>query len=241
MMTTVMRLAICTLFAAAAFGAGEKPQPRVVTPGNGTLPPSDAIVLFDGKNVDGWTGPNGQPPKCRAIGGELVCRTGDGDLTSREKFLDAQIHIEFQIPYMPNQKGQMRGNSGVFLQNCYEMQILDSYQNPTYIDGMLGALYSFSPPMVNASRRPMEWQSYDVVFRAPRCSSPGTLSKPGRVTAFLNGVLVVDGAEIAKLGPGCQGAGICEPGALRLQDHSGFKDAPDTTMKFRNIWVRRLE
>ncbi len=239
MMSTIMRLAMFLLMVATA--AGETPQPRVVAPGSGSLPPSDAIVLFDGKSVDGWTGPHGQPPKCRALNGELVCRTGDGDLSSKEKFLDAQIHIEFQVPYMPNQKGQMRGNSGLFLQSCYEMQILDSFENPTYTDGMLGALYGFSAPMVNASRRPREWQSYDLLFRAPRCETPGKLSKPGKLTAYLNGVLVLDGVEIAKLGPGCLNTGICDPGPLRLQDHSGFKDAPDTTMKFRNIWVRRLE
>lgn len=173
-------------------------------------------------------------------GHDVPCRTGSGDIISGETFLDAQIHIEFAVPYMPDQKGQMRGNSGVYLHSCYEVQILDSYQNPTYADGSLGAVYGFSAPMVNAARKPGEWQSYDILFRAPRCDTSGAVTEPGRATILLNGVFVQDHVAIAKKGPGCQLENICGPGPIRLQDHSGFPGAPDTAMRFRNLWFRRL-
>jgi hypothetical protein len=142
---------------------------------------------------------------------------------------------------MPNQKGQLRGNSGVYLHACYEVQILDSYQNPTYADGSLGAVYGFSAPMVNAARPPELWQSYDILFRAPRCDAGGSVTQPGLVTVLLNGVLIQDRVSIAKKGGGCRLENICQAGPLLLQDHSGFKDAPDTLMKFRNLWIRKLE
>jgi hypothetical protein len=216
------------------------PQPAVVTPGAAGRAPSDAVVLFDGKTLDGWRTQDGGPAKCDAIGGEMVCKTGSGDLYSVETFRDAQIHLEFSVPYMPNQKGQLRGNSGVYLHACHEVQILDSFENPTYADGSLGAVYGVSAPMVNAARKPEEWQSYDMIFRAPRCDAGGAVAEPGRVTILLNGVLVQDHVAITKKGGGCRLDNICGPGPLRLQDHSGFKDAPHTVMKFRNIWIRKL-
>lgn len=222
--------------------AQEGPQPRVVTPGAAPLaPPSDAIVLFDGKNVNGFTKLDGSLNACKAVNGEMVCETGSGDIQSKELFSDAQIHIEFNIPHMPDQKGQMKGNSGAYLQACYELQILDGYQNPTYADGTLGALYGFRPPFVNASRKPNEWQSYDILFRAPKCDGEGKVTQPGSATVFLNGVLVQENTPIDKKGPGCRKETMCGPGPLLLQDHSGFPNAPHTVMKFRNIWLRKLE
>jgi hypothetical protein len=217
------------------------PQPRVVDPGGPAKPPSDAIVLFNGKDMSGWHTLTGGPGKCTVADGVMSCRTGAGDIISKETFQDAQIHLEFAVPYMPDQKGQLRGNSGVFLQSCYEVQILDSYQNPTYADGSLGAVYGFSAPLVNAARHPGEWQTYDIIFRAPRCGADGSIAQPGSATILLNGVLVQDHAPIPKAGPGCLHKDLCRPGPLRLQDHSGFKGAPDTTMKFRNIWLRKLD
>ncbi|MCC6343019.1 MAG: DUF1080 domain-containing protein [Bryobacterales bacterium] len=236
-----MKLALALLMAAGLQGQERTlPQPRVVDPGGPAKPPSDAILLFNGKDMSGWRTLTGGPGKCTVADGVMSCRTGAGDIISSQTFLDAQIHIEFAVPYMPDQHGQLRGNSGVYLQSCYEVQILDSYQNPTYADGSLGAVYGFSAPLVNAARRPDEWQSYDIIFRAPRCGADGKVAQPGSATILLNGVLVQDHTPIPKAGPGCRQKDICGPGPLRLQDHSGFKGAPDTTMRFRNIWLRRL-
>lgn len=216
------------------------PQPRVVTPGGAAQAPSDATLLFNGKDMSGWRTNDGGPGKCTVSNGEMGCRTGVGDIISEETFRDAQIHIEFAVPNMPNQKGQLKGNSGVYVHSCYEVQVLDSFENPTYADGALGAIYGISAPMVNAARQPEQWQSYDMIFRAPRCDASGALSEPGRLTILLNGVLIQDHVAITKKGPGCRHENICQPGPIRLQDHSGFRDAPDTLMKFRNIWIRKL-
>ncbi|HBY63222.1 MAG TPA: hypothetical protein DEH78_25655, partial [Solibacterales bacterium] len=207
----------------------ELPEPRVVTPTIGAAPPSDAVRLTE------WTRPDGSPTGCVTSGDELTCRTGAGDAVSKEKFRSAQIHLEFLIPHMPNQKGQLKGNSGVYLQGITEIQVLDSFQNPTYAMGTVGAIYDQYPPLVNAARKPGEWHVYDIVFRAPRCNARGQELEPATVTVFLNGVLVQDHAALQFR------RGMCDPGPILLQDHSGFKDAPDTTMKFRNMWYRPLE
>jgi hypothetical protein len=216
------------------------PQPPVVNPGQAAHPPADAVVLFDGKNVSGWTRTDGSPTGCKAERAEMVCATGAGDAVSKETFRDAQIHIEFNIPSMPDQTGQRRGNSGVFLHGCYEIQVLDSWENPTYADGSCGGLYGIAPPLVNARRKPGEGQSYDVVVRTPRCAGDVQFSEPGSVTAFHNGILIHDRVKLMKPGNGCSNKTPCQGGPLRLQDHSGFKDAPNTVMRFRNIWIRRL-
>jgi hypothetical protein len=219
------------------------PQPRVVTPAaTPGQPPSDAVVLFNGKDMTGWKTREGTPGKCGVANNEIHCKTGVGDIISEETFKDAQIHVEFAVPLMADQQGQRRGNSGVYIHSCYEVQILDSHNNPTYVNGMLGAVYGFAAPMVNAGRKPNEWQSYDLLFRAPRCDASGTMTKPGMLTVILNGVLVNDNIPIDKSGPGCRlHENICEPGPIRLQDHSGFPNAPETLMKFRNIWIRKLD
>jgi hypothetical protein len=221
--------------------ANEGPQPRVVDPGDAARAPSDAVALFDGKDLSQWLSWNGEPAGCQVMDGVMHCRTGAGDIVSKESFGPAQIHLEYMVPHMPDQTGQLRGNSGVFVQNCYEVQILDSYNNPTYADGSNSAVYGFSAPMVNASRPPEQWQNYDIVFVPPKCNAGGMMSEPGVITVFLNGVLVQDRVKLEKPGPGCGLSDLCAPGPLRLQDHSGFPGAPDTTLKFRNIWVRRLE
>jgi hypothetical protein len=210
------------------------PQRPVVDPGNAAKAPSDAIVLFDGKDNSHWRTQDGQPSKCSAADGVMSCRTGSGTIASTDKFKSAQIHLEFNIPDMPDQHGQLKGNSGAILQGRYEVQILDSYQNPTYADGSCGALYGQSAPAVNASRRPGEWQTYDIVFHAPRCAPDGTLAAPGTLTLLHNGVLVQDHVPVQSR------RGCVEEGPLVLQDHSNFPNAPDTTMRFRNIWMRPL-
>jgi hypothetical protein len=193
------------------------------------------VVLFDGKDMNSWRKKDGEPSGCKAMNGEMVCRTGAGDAYSVQKFKSAQIHLEYFIPAMPDQKGQMKGNSGVYLQGITELQILDGYENPTYSTGVVGAVYAQYAPLVNASRKPEQWQSYDIVFHAPVCNEKGQPIEAGSVTAFLNGVLVQDHSLLRYQ------RGMCEAGPLLLQDHSGFPGAPDTTMKFRNIWYRPLE
>jgi hypothetical protein len=216
-------------------------QPRVVDPGGLDRPPSDAVVLYDGKDLSQWTAWNGQPAKCESMDGAMRCRTGAGDILSKLTFRAAQIHLEYAVPHMPEQTGQLRGNSGVYVQNCYEVQILDSFQNPTYPDGSNGAIYGISAPLVNASRPPEQWQTYDIFFHPPQCNAGGSVSAPGSMTVILNGVLIQDRVELAKPGPGCTLPSLCDAGPLRLQDHSGFPGAPDTTLRFRNIWFRRTD
>jgi len=233
-------LAVGLLTASAVAQRKQWPQPPAIDPGGPGRPPSDAVVLFNGKDLTGWTRRDGSPARCTAAGGVMVCRTGAGDIYTTEKFRDAQIHLEFYLPSMLAQKSQLRANSGVYLHGCYEIQILDSYQNPTYPEGAAAAVYGISPPLVIASRPPEQWQSYDIVFRAPRCDAGGNFLRPGYVTVFHNGVLVQDHVEIKRPG-GCRGQDLCAPGPLMLQDHSGFKDAPDTTIQFRNLWLRKLD
>jgi hypothetical protein len=219
-------------------GNGKEAQPRVVDPGDGRTAPSDAVLLFNGRDMSGWMTKDGKMPACEVGDGVMKCTTGVGDIMTAEKFTNAQIHLEFAVPNMPEQKGQLKGNSGVYLQGKYEIQILDSYQNPTYAHGSLGGLYGQAPPLVNAARRPEEWQSYDIIYRGPQCDAAGNVVKKAVVTVLLNGILVHDHVEIersVKLGAGCQA------GPLLLQDHSGFKDAPVTRMRFRNIWLRELD
>ena len=229
----VSRLCLCVM--AGALAAAAQKEPPVVTPGDAARAPSDAVVLFNGRDMAGWERTDGKPARCTVESAVITCVTGAGDIQTTAKFASAQIHLEFAIPYMPDQKSQMRGNSGVYLEGRYEMQILDSYQNPTYVVGMLGALYGESAPLVNAARKPNEWQSYDIVFHAHQCDAGGKVMKKGSVTVLLNGVLVQDHVEIQKIDGGCA------PGPLLLQDHSGFPGAPMTAMKFRNLWYRPLE
>ncbi len=233
---SVRRLCVFIIFAGTAFAQhNEGPQPTPVNPGDATHPPSDAVVLFDGKDLNAWTTEKGTPSKCKIeAGAVMACTSGAGNIVSKEKFQDAQIHLEFKVPNMPDEHGQLRGNSGVYLQGHYEIQILDSYHNPTYANGVLGALYGQAPPLVNAARPPDTWEMYDIVFHGPRCGGDGAVTDHGVVTVLLNGVLEQDHVPIQNT------SGGCAPGPLQLQDHSGFKGAPVTTMRFRNIWLRHL-
>jgi len=243
----VMIRRIFCIFSAGCLGAGlllaappkdEGPQPRVVDPGSATVPPSDAVVLFDGKDVSHWVrAKDGEPSRCTIEDGVMACLTGVGDMVSKETFRDAQIHLEFMPPNMPEQHSQLRGNSGVYLHAKWEIQILDSYQNPTYAEGAVGSLYGQAAPLVNPARPPQQWSSYDIVFHAPRCDAFGTVTDLATVTVLLNGVLVQDHMSIARSG---QDKG-CPDGPVLLQDHSGFPGAPTTKMRFRNIWFRHLD
>ncbi len=222
-------------------GAEEPPGPaiKIVDPGNEHKAPSDAVVLFDGSDLSQWTHADGSPAKWMVRNGEMICKSGTGDIISKPKFKDAQIHLEFATPNMPNAHGQARANSGVYLQSHYEIQILDSYQNPTYKAGSAGSVYQQYDPLVNVSRPPEQWQSYDIVFHSAKCSPDGKISQPPRVTILQNGVLIQDDAIISGPTGGGRKEGVCDPGPLELQDH-GHPDVKETFMRFRNIWFRPL-
>src|SRR5712671_2468332 len=176
-----------------------RPRPPVVTPGaESGRPPSDAIVLFDGANLSRWvTYAKGQPvePKWKVEQGYMEVVPATGGIQTREKFGDVQLHLEWASPAEINGNSQGRGNSGVLLMSRYEIQVLDSYDNPTYADGQAAAIYGQSPPPVNASRKPGEWQTYDIVFEAPQFDDE-KLVKPAYVTVFHNGVLMHNRREI---------------------------------------------
>ncbi|MEQ1840492.1 MAG: DUF1080 domain-containing protein [Verrucomicrobiales bacterium] len=220
-----------------------RPRPEVVTPGKtASEAPSDAIVLFDGKNLDEWImdkdnapadwivkeGFMEVPPKGQGVGGYIK--------TKRE-FGDIQLHIEFATPEKVEGNSQGRGNSGVFFLGSHELQILDSYENKSYADGQASALYGYKPPLVNPVRKPGEWQTYDIVFEAPKWDADGNLLKKAYITVFLNGV-VTHNRQPYLGATGHKSVGnynkVQETGPLKLQDHGN-------PTRFRNIWVRELK
>jgi hypothetical protein len=231
-------LLLCAAISAQRGNDG--PQPVVVVPGAlPGQPPSDAIVLFEGKDVSQWEYKDGRAAAWPILDGALTCKSGTGNLYSKRKFGSAQIHLEFAVPSMPNAHGQARANSGIYLQGRYEIQILDSFHNPTYANGSAGALYGQYAPLVNVSRPPGEWQSYDILFHAPKCGPDRQLATPGTVTVLYNGVLVQDHVTIGGRTTSSDNTDVCEDGPLMLQDHY-HPDVKETFMQFRNIWVRPL-
>jgi hypothetical protein len=220
-----------------------RPLPPVVDPGTPSTQdspgraPSDAVVLFDGKDLSKWAHKDGSAAKWKVENGyaEVVAKTGY--IYTREAFGDCQLHVEFAEPTPPKGESQERGNSGVFLMGLYEIQVLDSYENKTYADGQASAVYGQYPPLVNASRPPGQWQSYDIVFHGPRFDAAGKLLRPARVTVFHNGLLAQDNVELT--GPTAHGErppyqAHPEKLPLALQDH-------DNPVRFRNIWIRELK
>jgi hypothetical protein len=224
-----------------------EPVPAVVTPGaSATAPPSDAIVLFDGTNLDEWVSNRDKTPaKWMVADGVMTVSKGEGNIETKRSFKNYQLHIEYRIPENITGGGQGRGNSGVFLASTgpgddgYELQILDGYQNKTYVNGMAGSIYKQSIPLVNPSRKPGEWQSYDVVWTAPEFNSGGSLKSPAYATVFFNGVLVQNHFALAGqtlyIGKPFYKAYTTAP--IKLQAH-GDKSEP---IAFRNIWVRELK
>jgi hypothetical protein len=217
----------------------DRPQPEVVTPGAVPgAPPADAVVLFDGKSLDAWAPKN--KPWIIENGAMTVAPHTQGEddhaLVSKQSFGDAQLHLEFRSPNPPEKSSQDRGNSGILFMQRYEIQVLDGYRNPTYADGTVGAIYGWKPPLVNPSRPPGDWQSYDIIFERPRFATDGKLLRPAYATVFLNGVLVQNRQpwlgttvwrQIAKYEAHADAAPI------QLQDHN-------SPVSFRNIWVRPL-
>ncbi|MDX1933942.1 MAG: DUF1080 domain-containing protein [Capsulimonadales bacterium] len=220
---------------------GQRPQPEVVTPAyvreNAfATPPSDAVVLFDGKDLSRWRNGNGEAIGWKLVDGEMEVVRGTGDIFSRDEFGDCQLHLEWRAPEEVRGSSQGRSNSGLFFFGVYEIQILDNYDNPTYADGIAGSVYGQYPPLVNACRKPGEWQSYDVLFTAPRFKD-GKVEKPAYVTVIHNGVVVQNHTELIGM-TNHRAVGEYKPhaekGPIKLQDHGD-------PVRFRNIWVRPLK
>lgn len=210
-----------------------RPRPPVVTP---SPVPSDATVLFDGTSLSAWRSPRGGAATWQISDGAMVAVPGAGDIETADSLGDVQLHVEWMTP-KDAKSGQNSGNSGVYLMKHYEVQVLNSYRNDTYPDGQAAALYGQYPPLVNASRPPGEWQSYDIVFRAPRFDSGGKLISPAIVTVFHNGVLVQD--HVVLTGPTAHQARPpyeAHPAKLPLllQDHG-------EAVRYRNVWFRPLK
>ena len=234
------------------------PVPPKVTPGFLYAPPSDAIILFDGTDLNAWhkpkydygarmdhvesilawktSNPTFTDAEWEVKDGAMIVSPGKGAIETKQSFGDVQLHIEWLAPVDPGKKGQGYSNSGIFLMGLYEIQILNSYENATYGNGQAGAMYKQHMPLVNASRPPGEWQSYDIIFNAPKFKEDGSLEKAATITAFHNGVLIQNNAQLS--GP-CIFIGepyyVAHPDKMPilLQDHGNL-------VRFRNIWVREL-
>ena len=216
-----------------------KPEVKVVTPGKSTSDaPSDAIILFDGKSGNAWQQKNGTEFKWTVSDGAMTVKPGTGDIQSKQKFGDCQLHLEWRVDKNVKGNGQDRGNSGIFLMGRYEVQVLDNYnnENKTYVNGQAGSLYKQTPPLVNVCKAPGEWQTYDIIFTAPRFSEQGGIITPARISVIQNGVLVQNNTTIwgntVYIGsPTYEKHDTKE--AINIQDHGHLTS-------FRNIWVREL-
>ncbi|WP_425600375.1 3-keto-disaccharide hydrolase [Pseudoxanthomonas winnipegensis] len=212
-----------------------KPVPAAVATPVGAAP-SDAVVLFDGKDLSAWEGEDGGKPGWSVADGAVTVVPGSKGIRSKKSFCDVQLHVEWRTPTeTKGLEGQNRGNSGIFLQDRYELQVLDSYQSATYSNGQAGSIYKQAIPLVNASRAPGQWQTYDVIWTAPRFSQGGGLTAPARITVLHNGVLVQNDTVIAGkteyIGAPSYAPHGCAP--IFLQDHNA-------KVSYRNIWVREL-
>lgn len=247
-MTSPLLAAACLLATAPVFAQASgdlardptrtevwKPVPAsVATPTGGA--PSDAIVLFDGRDVSAWESEQGGRVPWRVDDGAMTVVPGSKGIRTRQRFCDMQLHVEWRSPSATaGFEGQDRGNSGIFLQELYELQVLDSYNNPTYANGQAGSIYKQAMPLVNASRPPGQWQVYDIIWKAPRFSQGGGLTSPARITVLHNGVLVQDDTVLAGrteyIGAPSYAPHDCAP--ISLQEH-------DSAVSYRNIWVREL-
>lgn len=224
-----------------------EPVPKVVKPGEVRIEaPSDALVLFDGKSLDQWVSveDRSKPAQWKVSDGMLTVNKEAGNIETKQAYTDYQLHIEWRIPENINLEGQSRGNSGIFLASTgkgdagYELQVLDSYNNKTYVNGMAGSIYKQFVPLANPAKKPGEWQSYDVFWKAPTFKADGSVDTPARVTVMFNGVLVQNNVEL--LGPtqyiGTPSYKQHGPSPIKLQAH-GDKSIP---ISFRNIWIRDL-
>ncbi len=247
-MTRPLLMAACLLAAAPAFAQSSgdpardptrtevwTPVPAVVAAPVGGAP-SDAIVLFDGKDTSAWESEQGGRVPWTVADGAMTVVPGSKGIRTTQKFCDIQLHVEWRTPTQTKGfDGQHRGNSGIFLQEVYELQVLDSYNNPTYPNGQAASLYKQAIPLVNASRAPGQWQAYDIIWKAPRFSAGGGLTSPARITVLHNGVLVQDDTVLSGkteyIGAPSYAPHDCAP--IYLQEH-------DSKVSYRNIWVRAL-
>jgi len=223
------------------------PVPKIVTPGTtNSDAPSDAVMLFDGKNLDEWVSVKDpkNPAEWTVADGVITVNKSKGNIQTKRSFTDYQLHIEWKIPANITGSGQARGNSGVFLASTgpgdegYEMQVLDCYNNTTYVNGQTASIYKQSIPLANACKKPGEWQTYDIIWTAPRFNDDGTLKSPARVTALHNGVLVQNNYELKGVTKYIGSPEYKKHGAspIKLQAHGD----PSEPISFRNIWVREL-
>ena len=214
------------------------PEIRVVTPGETPAnAPSDAIVLFDGTNLNEWTNGKGEAAEWIVADGCVTVKKGTGTMKTKRQFQDYQLHIEWRTPAEVVGESQGRGNSGIFMQGIYEVQVLDNYNNRTYRNGQAGSIYKQHPPLVNVCKAPGVWQVYDIIYTAPRFNEDGTYFTPPTITVLQNGVLVQNNVKMR--GP-TEYIGIPEytvkkhgPGSIELQDHGN-------PVSYRNIWIREL-
>ncbi|MDG2358197.1 MAG: DUF1080 domain-containing protein [Planctomycetaceae bacterium] len=203
-------------------------EPTIIDPGESNQVPSDAIVLFDGKSLDAWNGGE------KWIIEDGAATTAGGSINTKQKFGDCQLHLEFATPFEVKGNGQGRGNSGVYLMGRYEVQVLDSHENTTYYDGQCAAIYKQTPPIVNACRKPGEWQTYDIIFTAPGFNDDGSVKTPGYVTVLQNGIVVQNHFELQGGTSYVAPASYAKHGekeSLSLQFHGN-------KTRFRNIWIR---
>jgi len=246
-------LSVITFFSLIGFAASQsvpkiewtihdvnRPLPPVIDPGPAGLPappPSDAVVLFDGKDLSNWTDYKGNPAKWKVENGYMEVVGKAESIQTKQGFGDCQLYVEWAAPAEVKGDGQDRGNSGVYLMKLYEVQVLDCYDNKTYADGMTAAIYGQYPPLVNACRKPGEWQTFNIIFHAPRFDKEKKLISPARMTIFHNGILVHDNAVLT--GPTehkIRLPYVAHPDKLpvMLQEHGN-------PVRYRNIWIRELK
>ncbi len=217
-----------------------EPKVPVVTPGKDNVPPSDAIVLFDGKNLDNWVSvkdSTSAAPWHLNSDGSMTVADKTGDIITKQEFGDIQLHIEWRSPLPAQRDNQNRGNSGIFLNGIYELQVLDNNDNPTYVNGQVGSIYKQGPPLAMASVPTGEWNTYDIIYHAPEFNKEGSKIKSGTMTVLHNGVLIQDHTEIKGTTPyiGWPKNPPHGKGPIKLQDHGD-----DSRVSYRNIWVREL-
>jgi hypothetical protein len=227
---SVVLIGLLTAFSIAAMAAPTYHAPKPVKP------PKGAIILFDGKNTDAWEQLGSHDPcKWDVVNNTLQVVPGTGNIITKENFGDYHLHVEFMEPYLPDKHSQERGNSGVYNQGQYEIQVLDSYENPTYKNGSCGSIYGLKEPDKNVARPPLEWQTYDIFFKAPRFDDSGKVIANPRITLIWNGVKVHNNVEIT-CGPttASMGGDPQKEGPIMLQDHG-------SKVQYRDIWIQKLK
>lgn len=218
---TIGTMILTIALAASAASAQKAPSPRA---------PRGAVILFNGKDASLWQHLDGRPVQWIVANGVMEVKPGTGNIVTKEQFQDFQLHLEFREPLMPDAHDQARGNSGLYLQGRYEIQILDSYHNPTYKYGGCGAIYGIKDPDKDVCKPPLQWQTYDVFFRAARFNPNGSVKELPRVTVYWNGVKVHDNVEIPHGTTAGLGSELATKGPIMLQDHG-------CPVQFRNIWI----